>query len=247
MKERCVVPDWPDAPANLRALATTRVGGVSEGPYQGWNLGLHVDDDPARVAENRARLRAMLPGRPAWIAQVHGIAVADAAALHEGAPAVVADASVASAPGVVCAVLTADCLPVLFADLEGRVVGAAHAGWRGLAAGVLGETVRAMRARGAGEITAWLGPAIGRDKFEVGADVLDAFKGEGRDTCFRPYPGRPGKYLADMDALARLMLRDDGVSRVHGGGLCTASREDEFFSYRRDGVTGRQASLVWLA
>lgn len=245
MTERCVIPDWPDAPANVRALATTRVGGVSEGPYRGWNLGLHVNDDPERVAENRARLRSMLPGRPAWISQVHGIAVADAAEVREGGPTLVADASVAGAAGVVCAVLTADCLPVLFADLDGKVVGAAHAGWRGLAAGVLGETVKAMRARGAGEITAWLGPAIGAEKFEVGADVLEAFRGG--EGCFRPYPGRPGKYLADMNALARQMLQGDGVTRVHGGGLCTATLEDSFFSYRRDGVTGRQATLVWLA
>jgi YfiH family protein len=244
MSERCLTPDWPDAPANIGALATTRLGGVSAGPYAGWNLGLHVDDDPAHVAENRARLRAMVPGRPAWIAQVHGIAVADAAEVKEGGPVVVADASVTDQPGVVCTVLTADCLPVLFADLKGRVVGAAHAGWRGLAAGVLGETVRAMRARGAGEITAWLGPAIGPQQFEVGPDVLEAF--HGMEQAFRPYPGRDGKYLADMGALARCMLARDDVHRVHGGDLCTASLPDQFYSYRRDGVTGRQATLVWL-
>lgn len=244
MTERCIVPDWPDLPATVGALATTRVGGVSTGPYAGWNLGLHVDDDPAHVAENRARLRALVPGRPAWIAQVHGVAVADAAAVREGQPAIVADASVSDQAGVVCTVLTADCLPVLFSDLEGRVVGAAHAGWRGLAAGVLGETVKAMRARGAGEITAWLGPAIGPERFEVGPDVLAAFPG--REACFRPYPGRDGKYLADMDALARAMLAADGVQRVHGGGLCTATLAEQFYSYRRDGVTGRQATLVWI-
>lgn len=244
MTERCVFPDWPDAPSNIGALATTRVGGVSAGPFAGWNLGLHVNDDPAHVAENRARLRAMVPGRPAWISQVHGIAVADAAQVREGQPALVADASVTTEAGVVCAVLTADCLPVMFADLDGKVVGAAHAGWRGLAAGVLGETVKAMRARGAGEITAWLGPGIGPEQFEVGPDVMAAFAGLERH--FRPFPGREGKYLADMNGLARDMLARDGVERVHGCGLCTATLREQFFSYRRDGVTGRQATLVWI-
>jgi YfiH family protein len=159
------------------------------------------------------------------------------------------DASIATVPGVVCAILTADCLPVLFADLGGKVAGAAHAGWRGLAAGVLGQTVAAMRAAGADEITAWLGPAIGRDAFEVGPDVKAAFEAAlpGQvDDAFRPYPGRPGKYLADMYLLARRMLARDGITRVHGGDRCTATETDWFYSYRRDGVTGRQASLIWL-
>lgn len=255
-----IVPDWPDAPANIGALATTRRGGVSSGPYDdargggGLNLGLHVADDAEAVRANRARLQELLPARPAWVSQVHGIAVADAASVHPGQPVQVADASVASASGVVCAVLTADCLPVLFADLEGKVVGAAHAGWRGLAAGVLAETVAAMRARGAGEITAWLGPAIGPTQFEVGADVLDSFvagavgaaeAGQVR-AAFAPYRGRPGKYLADMFALARLFLTRDGVVKVYGGTHCTASERERFYSYRRDGVTGRQATLIWL-
>jgi YfiH family protein len=174
--------------------------------------------------------------------------------VQPGAPVRVADASIATTPGVVCAVLTADCLPVLFADLAGTVVGAAHAGWRGLAAGVLGETVTAMRAAGAGEITAWLGPAIGPARFEVGADVLDAFlagAGGAREqqavrSAFAPFEGRPGKYLADMNALARSVLARDGVTRVWGGEHCTASEAGRFYSYRRDGVTGRQASLIWL-
>lgn len=255
-----VTPDWPDAPANIGALATTRRGGVSAAPYDdacgggGLNLGLHVGDDPEAVRESRARLEALLPARPAWISQVHGVAVADAASVQPGQPVLVADASVASAPGVVCAVLTADCLPVLFADLEGKVVGAAHAGWRGLAAGVLSETVAAMRARGAGAITAWLGPAIGPTQFEVGGDVLDSFiagahgaaEAERVRAAFVPYPGRPGKYLADMYALARLFLARDGVLRVSGGTHCTATERERFYSYRRDGVTGRQATLIWL-
>jgi YfiH family protein len=246
---------WPDLPDAFGALATTRRGGVSKGPYGdgrdggGLNLGRHVNDDPEAVQANRARLRERLPGPPAWIGQVHGADVVDAATVEPGGPVRTGDASIATVPGVVCAILTADCLPVLFADLGGKVAGAAHAGWRGLAGGVLGQTVAAMRAAGAGEITAWLGPAIGRDAFEVGADVRSAFEaalpGQVED-AFRPYPGRPGKYLADMYLLARRMLARDGITRVHGGDRCTATETDWFYSYRRDGVTGRQASLIWL-
>lgn len=251
-----VWPAWPDLPASVGALATSRDGGVSGGAYDdgkgggGLNLGLHVNDDPDAVRDNRARLQAWLPGRPAWIAQVHGVDVVDAATVGPDRPVRTGDASVAGAPGVVCAILTADCLPVLFADLDGKVVGAAHAGWRSLAGGVLAETVEAMRAAGAGEITAWMGPAIGPEAFEVGPDVVDAFvaavPGSAVRGCFRDYPGRPGKYLADMFALARLMLAQEGIERVHGGGACTASAPERFYSYRRDGVTGRQASLIWI-
>lgn len=250
-------PVWPDLPPAVGALATTRKGGVSTGPYDdgrgggGFNLGLHCGDDAQAVEANRAALQSLLPGRPAWIAQVHGVGVVDAATVGPGQPVREGDASISDQPGVVCAIMTADCLPVLFADLEGKVVGAAHAGWRGLSAGVLATTVAAMRARGAGEITAWMGPAIGSTKFEVGQDVLDAFlahlpEHEARP-CFAPYPGRPGKYLADMFSLARRMLARDGITRVHGGEHCTATERDTFYSYRRDGVTGRLASLIWLA
>ena len=251
-----VIPDWPDAPANIGALATTRFGGVSRGPYGdgsgggGLNLGLHVNDDPAAVAENRARLQALVPGRPAWISQVHGADVVDAATVGVDLPVRVGDASIATRPGVVCAILTADCLPVLFADRAGRVVGAAHAGWRGLAGGVLGQTVAAMRKAGAAEITTWMGPAIGPQAFEVGQDVFDSFAAAlpGIDVgfAFRPRPEHGGKYLADMGALARQMLARDGVTSVFGGNECTATQPDRFYSYRRDGVTGRQASLIWL-
>ena len=254
-----IIPNWPDAPANIGALATTRGGGFSSGPYDdgqgagGLNLGLHCGDDAATVQRNRALLQSQLPGRPAWIAQVHGNAVIDAAAVGEGKPVLTGDASIATAPGVVCAVMTADCLPVLFASLDGKVVGAAHAGWRGLAAGVLGETVKAMRDAGAGEITAWMGPAIGPEQFEVGSDVLDNFvtaapasEAAQVRAAFKPYPGRDGKYLADIFALARLFLTRDGVTRVHGGTYCTATDAARFYSYRRDHVTGRLASLIWL-
>jgi YfiH family protein len=255
--EHLVWPDWPDLPANVGALATTRHGGVSVAPFDdgggagGLNLGLHVKDDPDAVRENRARLQSWLPGRPAWIAQVHGVGVVDAALVQPGAPVLTGDASTALEPGVVCAILTADCLPVLFADLDGKVVGAAHAGWRGLAGGVLGATVARMREQGAGEITAWLGPAIGPQAFEVGPDVLEAFRAalpDGQaEEGFTPYPGREGKYLADMPLLARRLLARNGITRVHGGERCTFTERDRFYSYRRDGAgSGRQASLIWI-
>ncbi|MGZ3181634.1 MAG: peptidoglycan editing factor PgeF [Telluria sp.] len=252
-----LAPGWPALPAHVGALATTRLGGVSAPPYDdgagggGFNLGLHCGDDEAAVRANRARLRAALPAEPAWLHQVHGSAVADAAQVVPGrAPE--ADASITSTPGVVCAVMTADCLPVLFADRTGTVVGAAHAGWRGLAACVLEATVAAMRARGAGDITAWLGPAIGPEQFEVGPDVPEAFlAAAGPDAgkaerCFRPYPGRPGKQLADIYGLARIALARAGVSEVTGGEHCTVTERAMFYSYRRDKVTGRQASLIWI-
>ncbi|MEJ7807927.1 MAG: peptidoglycan editing factor PgeF [Telluria sp.] len=254
-----IAPHWPDLPANIGALATTRQGGMSAAPYDdgqgggGLNLGLHCGDDAAQVHENRTRLATLLPGRPAWLSQVHGIAVVDAASVLPGQPVQVADASIASTAGVVCAVMTADCLPVLFADLNGKVVGAAHAGWRGLSAGVLSETVKAMRAAGAGELTAWMGPAIGPAQFEVGADVLDAFvvgalagEHDAVRAAFTPYAGREGKYLADIYALAKLFLARDGVTRVYGGDHCTATDSARFYSYRRDSVTGRLASLIWI-
>lgn len=245
-----IVPHWPDLPAHVGALATTRHGGVSAAPYDdgagggGLNLGLHVGDDAVLVARNRALVEAHLPGRPAWLSQVHGIDVIDAASTVDRP----ADASFATQSGAVCAIMTADCLPVLFADLDGNVVGAAHAGWRGLAAGVLGATVRAMHGAGAGEITAWLGPAIGPAAFEVGEDVRSTFLSAlpGAHHAFVSYPGRSGKYLADMAMLAKLMLARDGITRVWGGDHCTVKEAQQFYSYRRDGVTGRQASLIWL-
>jgi YfiH family protein len=256
LDDALIRPHWPDLPEGIGALATTRRGGVSGGPFGdgqgggGLNLGRHVGDDPDAVRANRARLQSVLPGQPAWISQVHGPDVVDAALVQPGAPVQVGDASFATAAGVVCAILTADCLPVLFADLDGKVVGAAHAGWRGLAGGVLGATVAAMRRAGAGEITAWLGPAIGPDAFEVGEDVLRAFEaalpGLDAGAAFRPYPNRPGKYLADIYRLARLALTRDGVTRIHGGDRCTVTEATQFYSFRRDRMSGRQASLIWL-
>lgn len=248
-----IVPDWPDLPANVGALASTRGGGFSPAPYDSLNLGQHVADDPALVERNRARLAEALPNYPAFIWQVHGATVVDAATVARGSKGPDADASIATASGVVCTVMTADCLPVLFADVDGKVVGAAHAGWRGLAAGVLNETVAAMRAAGAGEITAWLGPAIGPAQFEVGREVLDAFVGTATSAAeadrlraaFAAVGARPGKYLADIYALGRCFLARDGVLRVSGGTHCTVTESARFFSYRRDGVTGRQATMIW--
>lgn len=245
-----LIPDWP-APCKVRALSTTRRGGVSLAPYDdgggggGWNLGLHVGDDPEAVKANRARLRALVPDEPAWLNQVHGVDVLDAATVS-AAPA--ADASFAAIRGVVCAVQTADCLPVLYCDSSGTVVAAAHAGWRGLAGGVLENTVLQMRARGATEIMAWLGPAIGPRSFEVGEDVRTAFVARDASTAsaFVVRPNVPGKYLADLYALARMALGAVGVTAVYGGGRCTFEEEAAFYSFRRQRVTGRMASLVWL-
>jgi YfiH family protein len=243
-----IAPDWKLGAGPVRALCTTRFGGTSHAPYDdgvggpGLNLGQHVGDDAAHVNANRARLRMLLPSDPVWLNQVHGANVVDAGAVS-GVPD--ADASFATSPGVVCAVLTADCLPVLFSDLEGRVVAAAHAGWRGLAAGVLGNTVERMRTAGARRIQAWLGPAIGPRRFEVGAEVLQAFAG--LDPAARHFALQAnGKYLADIYALARLELNACGVDLLGGGNFCTVEEAPRFYSYRRDGVTGRMASLIWI-
>jgi YfiH family protein len=246
-----IFPDWSEALANIGALATLRHGGVSAPPYDdglgggGLNLGMHVGDRLEHVQRNRALLQMLLPAQPMWLSQVHGATVVDAAEAW-GAPE--ADASVTTRRGVVCAVQTADCLPVLLSDTTGQVVGAAHAGWRGLAEGVLENTVVRMRNAGAGEILAWLGPAIGPRQFEVGAEVLDAFvaRDAATRTAFEPVPDSAGKYLADIYLLARLALTRAGVTRVFGGDFCTVTDESRFYSYRRDQVTGRMASLIWI-
>lgn len=236
-----IEPDWP-APEAVRALTTTRAGGVSLPPYDSLNLGDHVGDDPAAVAENRRRLRAFLPAEPRWLVQVHGTAVAHADALQHPAEA---DAAVAFTPGTVCAVLTADCLPVLLCDRQGTRVAAAHAGWRGLAAGVLEASVTAMHCEPS-DILAWLGPAIGPQAFEVGEDVREAFVRDLPAAAVAFVPGQPGKWLADIYRLARLRLARAGVNGIHGGGFCTYSDGARFYSYRRDKATGRMASLIWL-
>lgn len=236
-----IVPDWP-APANVRALITTRNGGVSTGPFASMNLGQRIDDDVQSVQTNRASLRDLLPAEPRWLLQVHGADVADADRLQQP---VEADAAIARNPDSVCAVMVADCVPVLLTDRVGSVVAAAHAGWRGLAAGVLENTVRAM-GTAPNELLAYFGPAIGPSAFEVGADVRDAFLARNADAASAFVDHKPGKWLADLFALARQRLRASGVTRIYGGGLCTFSDPRRFFSHRRDRVTGRMAALIWL-
>lgn len=238
-----IKPDWP-APARVRAYATTRAGGVSQGLYAGLNLASHVGDAPAAVMYNRALLADRLQRTPLWLQQVHGVAVADADA---ALPETEADAAVARHAGKVCTVMTADCLPVLFCDRTATVVGAAHAGWRGLAGGVLENTVRAMTVPGE-EILAWLGPAIAQTAFEVGDEVRTAFLAHDPQASEAFRPGMAaGKWQADLYALARRRLAAIGVRQVFGGGRCTFAESDLFFSARRDGtLSGRQASLIWL-
>lgn len=237
-----LLPDWP-APPGVRALQTLRGGGCSPAPWDSFNLGDHVGDDPCRVATNRAALRGMLPGEPCWLQQVHGTAVVDAAGT--GAPSPIADAAWARQVGAVCVVMTADCLPVLFCDRAGTVVAAAHAGWRGLAAGVLEATVAAMGVPPA-ELLAWFGPAIGARRFEVGDEVRAAFVGQDPAATGAFVAQGGGKWLADIVALARRRLTLAGVGAAFGGDWCTVSDPARFFSYRRAGTTGRMATLIWL-
>lgn len=236
-----LLPDWP-APANVRACVTTRAGGVSLPPFDGLNLGDHVEDEPQAVAENRRLLVELLGCRPAWLKQVHSPDVVAA----DPAQVPTADASWTATPGTACVVLTADCLPALFCDRAGTRVAAAHAGWRGLAGGVLENTVAALGVE-PDELLVWLGPAIGPQSFEVGAEVREAFVAQHAEAerAFVP-SANAGKYLADLYSLARIRLAAIGVTAVHGGGLDTFS-DPRFFSYRRAARTGRFASLVWLA
>ncbi len=241
MAPEFIVPDWP-APPVVRALSTTRPGGVSAAPRDSLNLGDHVGDAPASVLANRRILRdaAGLPAEPLWLEQVHGCDVRTAA--H---PVSRADAGFADEAGQVCAVLTADCLPVLFCNDSGSAVAAAHAGWRGLAAGVLERTIECFP-DSPSSILAWLGPAIGPEFFEVGPEVRELFtsRDEKAQAAFRP--GEGDRWFADIWMLARQRLQAAGVCRIHGGGRCTYAEKEHFFSYRRDGTTGRMASLIWL-
>jgi hypothetical protein len=239
-----ITPDWP-APASVRAAVTARAGGVSRAPYDSFNLAAHVGDDPAAVRVNRARLRSALalPAEPLWLRQVHGVAVVDAARAGTEPEA---DGAFAAQPGAVCAVLTADCLPVLLCNRDGTKVAALHAGWRGLAGGVLEAGVKALGIPGH-ELLAWLGPAIGPQAFEVGPEVRAAFMEHDSRAAQAFAAGRDGKYLADIYQLARQRLQRLGVAAVYGGGFCTVSERARFYSYRRDGASGRMASLIWLA
>ena len=247
-------PQW-QAPKSIRALSTTRIGGVSQAPYESFNLGDHVGDEQNHVQKNRKSLRAQLPSEPIWLKQVHGVAVSTPLSRSISSDAgIEADAIVSNLPGEVLAILTADCLPVLFAAKDGSVIGAAHAGWRGLCSGVLENTVKEMlilsNHLAASDLYAWLGPAIGPDAFEVGDDVYQAFANSAIELAsedFVPIIGKPGKYLANLYALASARLQAVGVFQVDGGQMCTFHDNQQFFSYRRDGVTGRSASLIWIS
>lgn len=236
--------DWP-APQNVCAGVSTRQGGVSTAPWDTLNLGLHVGDDPAAVGENRRRLAATLalPAEPCWLQQVHGT---DVATLLRSAPdAPVADAAVSFTNGCVTAVMTADCLPVVLTDRAGSCVGVAHAGWRGLAAGVLEATVAAL-ARAPGELIAWLGPAISQPHFEVGEEVLTAFLEADPEATQAFVANARGRWQADLYTLARQRLAALGVGQVYGGGRCSFAEPEHFFSHRRDGRCGRMVTLAWL-
>ncbi len=238
-----LVPDWP-APRAVRAVSTTRSGGVSNGAYRSFNLGAHCGDRDGAVEENRILLRTdlRLPAEPTWLRQVHGARVIDADSERFSEEA---DAAVASRAGTVCAIMTADCVPVLLCNRHGTRVGAAHAGWRGLAAGVLESVVSAMDGPDS-QLFAWIGPAIGQDRYEVGEEVRQAFL-EQDDQCrdaFRPSPG--GRWLADLAGLARRRLTRAGVRFIYAAGACTYDNPQQFFSHRRDRDTGRMASLIWL-
>jgi hypothetical protein len=238
-----IFPDWP-APANVKAVTTTREGGISVSPYDSLNLARHVGDAEAAVQENRRRLqqRLALPAEPRWLDQVHGTGVVEAGA---SATPACADASFTHATGTVCAVMTADCLPVLLCDRAGSVVAAAHAGWRGLAAGVLEATVATLGVAPA-QLLAWLGPAIGPDAFEVGPEVREAFTVAHAEAA-AAFSARPdGRWLADLYRLAEIRLHAAGVGAVHGGGFCTYTERSRFYSFRREQVTGRMASLIWM-
>ena len=247
-----LAPSPGELPAGVHALQTTRSGGVSGGPWASLNLALHTGDDPDHVAANRYRLEQDLglPSPIAWPRQVHGTAVISAAALHaaqEAGGAAEADAVVSDRPGMVCAVQTADCLPVVLATADGSAVGVAHAGWRGLADGVLEVTVQALETLRPGmPIQAWMGAAIGPAAFEVGPEVREAFVAHDPEAVDAFRPGAEGRLLADLYRLARQRLQRAGVAQVAGGGRCTFTEAETFYSYRRDGATGRMGTLVWF-
>ncbi len=240
-----IVPDWP-APANVKALQTTRLGGVSRAPFASLNLGAHVDDDPISVAKNRQFLNRYLPSEPLWLNQVHGPDVLDAAQAQAFSKA---DASFATQKNVVCGIMTADCLPILLCDQAGTVVAAVHAGWRGLCGGVIEATVNQLPVN-TSEILAWLGPAIGSYAFEVGEEVRAQFMVHDKRAAqaFTPYSTQ---WLCDLYLLAQQRLRALGVTHIYGGSVnedfCTYRDEARFFSFRRDKITGRMASLIYLS
>jgi YfiH family protein len=251
---RVLVPNWPALP-QIGAFCTTRAGGISKAPFDSLNLGRYVNDDPLAVSENRARVRALLSAEPVWLKQVHGTRVWDAD-LTPTEEIIEADAAVTTKTNRVLTVMAADCLPVLISDPEGKVIGAAHAGWRGLLGGVLENAVDAMQAKtglgNVGQYLAWLGPAIGPRAFEVGEEVRVAFEAYGKEHClpvaaeaFMAIDGKPGKYWANLYQLARQRLQNKGLTHIYGGEFCTVRDQANFFSHRRDGLSGRFAAFIW--
>ena len=241
LAETLIVPDWP-APPQVRTIQTTRQGGLSKAPYDSLNFGMHVGDDAYTVAANRNLLNTLVPSEPVWLEQVHGTAVLMA---ETAGCAPRADACITRRTNAVCAVMTADCLPVFLCDDVGTVAGVTHAGWRGLADGVIEETIIAMDVP-TSSMMAWLGPAIGPQAFEVGPEVREVFMRHDPASEFA-FSAHGDKYLADLYLLARQRLLSLGIQRIYGGNFCTYTDAERFFSYRRDGRTGRMASLIWLS
>lgn len=252
---RLITPQW-SAPSNVHSFVTTRFGGVSVAPFESLNLGDHVGDDLVSVANNRALVSSHLPSQPLWLAQTHSTRVSTPLSRQyfSAGSSIDADASVTNQANEVLAIMTADCLPILFSGADGTVIGAAHAGWRGLCSGVIENTVLEMLQLSPGssakDLIAWLGPAIGPQSFEVGQDVVAAFQDAGtanQSTAFKAIEGKSGKYLADIYQLARERLRVLGVNKISGGDRCTVMEGEQFFSYRRDGKTGRFATFIWIS
>ena len=239
--EHCIIPDWP-APKHVQSLQTTRKGGFSASPYTSLNLGDHVGDNPLTVERNRMLLQPILPAEPVWLKQVHGTVVVDAG---QASCWPQADACISSTPGAVCVIMTADCLPVLLCNDLGTIVGAAHAGWRGLCDGVIEQTVHSMSVPPQ-TLMAWFGPAIGPKVFEVGEEVRSAFVARQPEASTAFVPMMNGKWLADIYLLARLRLSTLGIKRVYGGDLCTYSDNKQFFSYRRENTAGRMGTFIWI-
>jgi polyphenol oxidase len=251
---RVLVPNWPASP-QIGAFCTTRAGGFSKAPFDSLNLGRYVNDEPLAVSENHVRVRALLPAEPVWLKQVHGTRVWDADLTH-AEEVIEADAAVTAKTNTVLTVMAADCLPVLIRGQEGEVIGAAHAGWRGLLGGVLENTVDTMQVKtglnDAGQYRAWLGPAIGPKAFEVGEEVRSAFDAYGEEhglpvpaEAFIAVDGKPGKYWANLYQLARQRLQSKGINQFYGGEFCTVRDQADFFSHRRDGLSGRFAAFIW--
>jgi len=238
-----ITPDWP-APDSIRAMSTTRLGGFSQAPYDSMNVGTHVGDVLAVVSQNREQLNqvANIAADPLWLKQVHGTDIIHASTWHPNSEA---DAIYSNQPAQVCTIMTADCLPVLLTDKQGKQVAAAHAGWRGLLNGILENTVSQFSGA-RDDILVWLGPAIGPEQFEVGQEVYDAFTAHSNDAKQAFKFSGDTHYVADIYLLAKQRLLALGIKQIYGGDFCTVTEEQRFFSYRRDGVTGRMASLIWI-